>query len=222
MAKKTQPQPTEVRTRRAIVHLLKQAGAMDAAELSSRLGISAMAVRQHLYALQAERLVTYQEEARNMGRPAKLWQLTPAANRLFPDGYAELTLSFIQSVVEAFGEAGLERLLEIRARQQIEAYGLQMEGQESIEQRLQILAEIRTDEGYMAEVQPQADGSFLLAENHCPICAAATACTGLCSKELEVFQSALGEDAVVERTEHIVVGARRCAYQVSAKVKPSK
>ena len=222
MAKQTQPQPTEVRTRRAIVHLLKQAGAMDAAELSSRLGISAMAVRQHLYALQAERLVTYQEEARNMGRPAKLWQLTPAANRLFPDGYAELTLSFIQSVVEAFGEAGLERLLEIRARQQIEAYGLQMEGQESIEQRLQILAEIRTDEGYMAEVQPQADGSFLLAENHCPICAAATACTGLCSKELEVFQSALGEDAVVERTEHIVVGARRCAYQVSAKVKPSK
>lgn len=222
MAKKTQPQPTEVRTRRAIVHLLKQAGAMDAAELSSRLGISAMAVRQHLYALQAERLVTYQEEARNMGRPAKLWQLTPAANRLFPDGYAELTLSFIQSVIEAFGEAGLERLLEIRARQQIEAYGLQMEGQESIEQRLQILAEIRTDEGYMAEVQPQADGSFLLAENHCPICAAATACTGLCSKELEVFQSALGEDAVVERTEHIVVGARRCAYQVSAKVKPSK
>jgi len=40
--------------------------------------------------------------------------------------------------------------------------------------------------------------------------------------KLEVFQSALGEDAVVERTEHIVVGARRCAYQVSAKVKPSK
>lgn len=222
MAKKIQPQPTEVRTRRAIVHILKQAGAMDAAELSSRLGISAMAVRQHLYALQAERLVTYQEEARNMGRPAKLWQLTPAANRLFPDGYAELTLSFIQSVVEAFGEAGLERLLEIRARQQIEAYGLQMAGQESIEQRLQILAEIRTDEGYMAEVQPQADGSFLLAENHCPICAAATACTGLCSKELEVFQSALGEDAVVERTEHIVAGARRCAYQVSAKVKSNK
>lgn len=222
MAKKTQPQPTEVRTRRVIVHLLKQAGAMDAAELSSRLGISAMAVRQHLYALQAERLVTYQEEARNMGRPAKLWQLTPAANRLFPDGYAELTLSFIQSVVEAFGEAGLERLLEIRTRQQMEAYGLQMEGQESIEQRLQILAEIRTNEGYMAEVQPQADGSFLLAENHCPICAAATACTGLCSKELEVFQSALGENAVVERTEHIVAGARRCAYQVSAKVKSSK
>jgi len=59
--------------------------------------------------------------------PAKLWQLTQAANLSF-HGYAELTLSFIQSVVEAFGEAGLERLLEIRARQQIEAYGLKRSG----------------------------------------------------------------------------------------------
>jgi len=37
------------------------------------------------------------------------------------------------------------------------------------------LAEIEPMKDYMAEVQPQADGSFLLAENHCPICAAATA-----------------------------------------------
>jgi len=219
MPKKAQTQTTAVRTRRAIVNLLKQAGAMDAAELSSRLGISAMAVRQHLYALQAEQLVTYQEEARDMGRPAKLWQLTSAANRLFPEAYAELSLSLIQSVMEAFGEAGLERLLEIRTHQQMEAYGQQMEGQESLEQRLKTLAEIRTNEGYMAEVQPQADGSFLLLENHCPICAAATACTGLCAKELEIFESVLGENAVIRRTEHIVAGARRCAYQVSSKAK---
>ena len=81
-----------------------------------------MAVRQHLYALQEEHLVTYQEEPRAMGRPAKLWQLTPAADRLFPDGYAELTLTLINSVTEPFGEAGLERLLEVRTRHQIAAY----------------------------------------------------------------------------------------------------
>jgi predicted ArsR family transcriptional regulator len=219
MSKKAQTQTTAVRTRRAIVNLLKQAGAMDAAELSSHLGISAMAVRQHLYALQAEQLVTYQEEARDMGRPAKLWQLTSAANHLFPEAYAELSLSLIQSVMEAFGEAGLERLLAIRTRQQMEAYGQQMEGQESLEQRLKTLVEIRTSEGYMAEVQPQADGSFLLLENHCPICAAATACMGLCAKELEIFESVLGENAAIQRIEHIVAGARRCAYQVSSKAK---
>jgi predicted ArsR family transcriptional regulator len=42
----------------------------------------------------------------------------------------------------------------------------------------------------MAEVKTQADGSCLLIENHCPICAAAEACQGFCRSELEVFQAA--------------------------------
>lgn len=209
------PSNQNVRTRRAIAKLLKQEGAMDAGELANRLNITAMAVRQHLYALQEEQLVTYQEEPRAMGRPAKLWQLTPAADHLFPDGYAELTLSLINSVKEAFGEDGLERLLDIRSRQGIAAYQEYVPNDGSLQQRLEALAVMRTDEGYMAEVVPLTDGSFLLVENHCPICAAATVCTGLCSKELEVFQIVLGQDVVIERTEHIVAGARRCAYQVA-------
>jgi predicted ArsR family transcriptional regulator len=212
MAKKTQE--TALRTRRAIVQLLKQQGNLDAETLALRLEITAMAVRQHLYALQDEQLVTYQEEPRPMGRPAKLWQLTSAADRFFPDGYAELTLSLLDSVKEAFGEAGLDRLIEVRTRQQLEAYNQQMKGKRSLRQRLNKLVEIRTNEGYMAEVQAQADGSFLLIENHCPICAAATACTGLCAKELEIFESILGDGVNIQRVEHIVAGARRCAYQI--------
>jgi len=84
-----------------------------------------MAVRQHLYALQTERLVTYQKKLATWVALLNFGS-SPRRRIVCSDGYAELTLSFIQSVVEAFGEAGLERLLEIRARQQIEAYGLQM------------------------------------------------------------------------------------------------
>ncbi|MEI2582194.1 helix-turn-helix transcriptional regulator [Scytonema sp. PRP1] len=205
-----------VRTRRAIVKLLKQEGSMDALALASRLNITAMAVRQHLYALQEEQLVTYQEEQRSMGRPAKLWQLTPAADRLFPEGYAELTVSLLHSMTEAFGEEGLDRLLEIRTRQQIAEYREKVPSDGSLQQRLEALAAKRTDEGYMAQIQPLEDGSFLLIENHCPICAAAVACTGLCRKELEVFQTVLGQNTVIERTEHIVAGERRCVYRVRA------
>lgn len=203
-----------VRTRRAILKLLKQDGPMDALALASHLNITAMAVRQHLYALQEEQLVTYQEEQRSMGRPAKLWYLTPAADRLFPEGYAQLTLSLLHSMTEAFGEEGLDRLLEIRTRQQIAEYREKVPSDGSLQQRLEALAAKRTDEGYMAQIQPLEDGSFLLIENHCPICAAAVACTGLCRKELEVFQTVLGQNAVIERTEHIVAGERRCVYRV--------
>ena len=41
----------------------------------------------------------------------------------------------------------------------------------------------------MAEVKPLGKGAFLLAENHCPICAAATACQGFCTTELDLFRA---------------------------------
>lgn len=190
---------------------------MDSQALAERLEVSAMAVRQHLYALQEEKLVTYEEEPRAMGRPAKLWQLTAAADRLFPDGYAELTLGLIQSAIEAFGDEGLEKLLDVRTRHQIADYQTRISPQNPLANKLEALAQQRTDEGYMAEVEALEDGSFLLIENHCPICAAANACTGLCDRELQIFQTILGEETSVERTEHIVAGARRCVYRVKEK-----
>lgn len=214
MSKQATSESTNTRKRRAIINLLKQEGPIDAAAMSSHLRVTAMAVRQHLYELQKEGLVTYSEEPRPKGRPAKLWQLTSAANRLFPDGYAELTLNLINSVKEAFGDDGLDRLLTIRTSQQIAAYLPPLSLQESLRQRLEFLADLRTEEGYMAEVQSLPDDVFLFIENHCPICAAATACTGFCSQELEVFQTVLGRDVVVERTEHIISNERRCVYKV--------
>ena len=67
----------------------------------------------------------------------------------------------------------------------------------------------------MAEVRREDNGAYLLTENHCPICAAATACQGFCQKELELFQSVLGSDAIVDRIEHILSGDRRCVYRVT-------
>jgi predicted ArsR family transcriptional regulator len=65
----------------------------------------------------------------------------------------------------------------------------------------------------MAEWRAEGDG-FLLIENHCPICAAAAACQGFCRAELEVFQDTLGPGVAIERIDHILAGARRCAYRI--------
>jgi len=194
---------------------------MDATQLAEKLRISPMAVRLHLYTLQAERLVTYEAEPRPVGRPAKLWRLTQAADRLFPEGYAELTHNLLGSITAVFGKAGLDRVIAIRTRDQIAAYLQRMSGQASLAKRLKTLAAIRTEEGYMADVRQQGAGEFLLVENHCPICAAAVRCTGLCAGEREVFQAVLGKGITITRTEHIVAGARRCAYRVSAAAQTS-
>lgn len=202
------------RTRRQILTLLKQWGPSDSGDLAQELGISAMAVRQHLYKLQDQGLITYQEESRSVGRPAKLWQLTVAADRYFPEAYAELTLSLIQTLIDTFGETGLDQVLAARTRQQLQDYGAQLEHHRSLSDRVSALAEIRTQEGYMAESHLSEDGSWLLIEHHCPICVAAQACTGLCAQELQVFQAVLGAEVQVERAEHLLAGDRRCVYRI--------
>ncbi|GAB4213915.1 MAG: transcriptional regulator [Synechococcales cyanobacterium] len=201
-------------TRRQIMSWLKQVGQADSAALAQHLGLSGMAVRQHLYALQEDGCVTYVEEPRPLGRPAKLWQLTEKADRYFPETYAELSVSLLAALNQTFGAAGLERLLAARTRQQIEDYQAAIPAQGSLVAQVTALAAQRTREGYMAEVLPEAEGSLLLVEHHCPICVAARACVGLCQQELQVFQAVLGSQATIERTEHLVAGDRRCAYRV--------
>ena len=205
-----------VPNRQAILRLLKQQGPSDSATLAAQLDISAMAVRQHLYALQTQRLVTYEEEQRPIGRPAKVWCLTPAAESHFPNAHAGLTVNLLNAVEQTFGADGVQRLVTRCAQQQVADYRSRVPARSSFRARLEALVSIRNEEGFMAEVQFQADGSFLLIENHCPISAAAKVCPRLCDAEMEVFHAILGEGVTIERGEHMVAGARRCVYRIRA------
>lgn len=213
MSQQTQA-PGERKTRRAITKLLKTEGPIDSAQLAERLGLTAMAVRQHLYALQREGFVTAEERPVPIGRPAKFWQLTREADRLFPEAYAELSVALIDSVKDAFGAEGLERVLTSRCARQRTDYARRIKPGDSLQKKLSELARVRTEEGYMAEVKREGDGSYLLVENHCPICAAANACQGFCSTELDLFRSVLGPAVSIERAEHIIGGDQRCVYRV--------
>ena len=204
-----------MQTRRAIVQLLKTEGALDSVSLGRRLKLTPMAVRQHLYALQNEKLVTAEERPVPRGRPAKFWTLTSDATRLFPDAYAELNVALISAVEDTFGTAGMQRLLDTRLTRQRTDYAARIPASLALEKKLRRLAQLRSEEGYMADVRREGKGVYVLVENHCPICAVATACQGFCASELDLFRSVLGPDVEVERTEHIVGGDRRCAYRVS-------
>ena len=205
---------SSTRTRRAIIELLKQQGEMDVMALASEFSLSGMAIRQHLNALKEEGFVTHEEEARPMGRPTKLWRLTPEANRFFPSGYSELSVSLIHSIREAFGKEGLEKLLAVRDKNMEVQYLQHLGDATDTRDKLEKLASIRTNEGYMAEIKDQDDGSLLLIEKHCPICEAAAVCTGLCKNELNLFQIILGDNVLIERVEHILVGGRNCVYRI--------
>lgn len=193
---------------------MKTKGAQTATQLARRLGVSPVAVRGHLGQLVEEGRVRFEDEAGRVGRPRRIWRLTPAADEAFPDSHAELALGMLDAVEDAFGPEGLEALVRTRTRRQLAQYKERLAGADSLAERVRLLAALRREEGYLAEWSRHSDGSLRLVENHCPICAAADRCRGLCAGELELFRRALGKGVRVEREEYLLEGARRCTYRI--------
>ena len=202
------------RTSDRLLHALKATGDQTAAALAARLDVTAVAVRQHLDRLAAAGLVAHEDRREAVGRPKRYWRLAGAGHRRFPENHAGLTLELISAVSAVFGAAGLDRLIDHREAQTLATYRAALAQAESLGDKVAILARLRDAEGYMAEMTEAPDGSFLLIENHCPICIAATHCQNLCRSELAVFAAALGPSAGIARIDHIVAGARRCAYRI--------
>jgi predicted ArsR family transcriptional regulator len=205
-------------SKQRILHLLKLRGDLTTTVLAEALNVSPMAVRQHLQGLKADGLVTCVSVRQPLGRPVKLWRLSQAATKGFPDRHADLMVDLLSSVEAVFGAAGVEALLADRSSRQIKTYCDRLLPSGSTahwQDQVSAIAQLRNQEGYMAEAIEQPDGTMLLVENHCPICVAATACQGLCKAEIGVFQAVLGTAMTVERVEHLLQGDRRCAYRVA-------
>jgi predicted ArsR family transcriptional regulator len=202
--------------KRKIVDLLKRQGPATAADLAAALGLTDVAIRQHLLALESSGLARPEKlPASGRGRPALCWTLTDLAASLFPDRHSELVVGLLESMQSAFGPKGLERVIETRADEQVRRYrSLLPPASSSLQARVEALARQRTAEGYMAEVVRERPGCYLLIEHHCPICVAAQCCLRLCSAELDVFQKTLGAGVSVERTSHLLSGDPRCAYRI--------
>jgi predicted ArsR family transcriptional regulator len=205
----------EAHSRDRILFHLKTRGPQTAADVASRLGMTPAGARQHLVKLETLGLVGSDDRSEGRGRPRKYWRLTPRGHARFPDRHSDLTLDLLRSMRDVFGEPGLQQLIEHRERASIVDYRKRVGECRSLRQKLASLAKVRSREGYMASVAADGRYGFLFVEDHCPICAAASACQGLCRSELAIFRAVLGTDVSIERVDHILAGARRCAYRIS-------
>jgi predicted ArsR family transcriptional regulator len=194
--------------------LLKTRGPQTAQALAEVLHLTSMGVRRQLEAAEEKGLVGYVDQPGKVGRPVRLWQLTELGHARFPDRHAALTVDLIGQVRALFGESAIDRLIDAREAASDAAYRAGFDPAAPLPQRAAALAVMREAEGYMAEAQLAPDGSVLLVENHCPICTAAKSCQNFCRSELDVFRRVLGPDVRIERVEHQLAGARRCAYRI--------
>jgi predicted ArsR family transcriptional regulator len=218
-----------------ILQLLKTKGQQTSQQLADLLQLTMMGARKHLLNLAEQGLVVSGTDhpetaiANSRGRPQQYWRLTKAGHQYFPDRHADVSLQLIDGVRQLFGATGLEQLIVQREQQQQLHYLQKLSNFGDLAAKVKQLAEIRQLEGYLAEAyllhnnlpdhgllsDSLPDGSWVLVEHHCPICAAATLCQNFCRSELQLFRACVEGLATVERTEHLLSDGSRCAYLFS-------
>lgn len=197
-----------------ILMFLKTRGEATSLLIAEELSITKEGARKHLLNLAEAGLIEPTMKSEGVGRPSTYYTLTDKGLAQFPDTHAEVTVQLLQSVKNLLGENALDLLITDREKNTYERYQKALSKTKTLEQRLQVLAEARSKEGYMAEWKKEGKEYFLI-ENHCPICAAATECQGFCRAELSNFRLLIGNDYKVERVDHIISGGQRCVYKIS-------
>lgn len=203
-----------MKTSDRILNTIKRHGAVTAKQLSEEFGMTTMGARQHLQSLEDDGVLAFHDVKVKVGRPTRHWSLTPHGHAQFADRHGELTIQVIDAVQNLFGKEGLAKVTAEREATTLQQYRSALENSSDLKSKLQTLTQLREDEGYMAELIHETD-HFVLIENHCPICKAATRCPSLCQSELNVFKELLKDECDIARAEHIIAGERRCTYTIT-------
>jgi predicted ArsR family transcriptional regulator len=204
--------------RRDLLLRLRLDGPSSPEALAGRLGVSRTGVLQQLRALEAAGLVSRQAVRHGVGRPRHVYDITEAAQELFPtnyDGFANGLLAAIRSIG---GDELVRSVFDERrrlARDRIhERLCERLPADASVLDRARELAVIQDDLGYLAEAVIGPDGVIRLVERNCAIHHVAAADGAACQAELDLFREILGPD--VERETHIASGDRCCTYRIGA------
>jgi predicted ArsR family transcriptional regulator len=193
--------------------LLKTKGPQSSAELAAHLNITGEGARFQLTRMAEEGLVEAKQESKGVGRPTQIWSLTTKGNKHFPDKHEAFSEGLLESMQEILDPAQVNAIINLREKKANKKYIEALKDIPDLEDKIARLAELRNSDGYLAEWDKE-EGGFILIENHCPICAAAQRCADLCEAEMDTFKEIFGGSVSVERVDHIIAGARRCAYKI--------
>lgn len=194
---------------------LKKAQPLTAGELAERFGLTANALRRHLKVLEEDGVVRYQREVRGVGAPVFAYRLTDSGEAAFPRRYASVLASALEALQATRGPLAVRNVL---AREwdalALEA-GPVLEGL-PLAERVQLVAELLSARGYMAEGVVHSSEAATLRIHNCAMCEIAEQFPEACDVEARELARLL--DAPVARRSHRFGGCGACAYEVGSAV----
>jgi DeoR family transcriptional regulator, suf operon transcriptional repressor len=201
--------------RRRALYAVRRRGEATAEEIARQLEMSVSGARQHLSALVDDGLLHAREAPAppgQRGRRTHVYSVTPAGDARFPKAYGELTNELLGYLAEEHPGV-VDALFERRREARITNARKRLAGRRSLAEQVAELTRILDEDGYLATCEPAGRGAWRILEHNCAIWAVAQRYGQSCSSELDFIRAVL-PDADVERVEHMVAGAPRCAYEI--------
>jgi DeoR family transcriptional regulator, suf operon transcriptional repressor len=181
--------------------------------LAESVGINPISVRHHISRLQADGLVTSEEELHGVGRPRRVYFLTEAGVEKFPTRYMRLTLRLLEQLKGTMPQGMVNQIFAQMAEDMVDDY---VDGNEksllNMEQRLEMMKDVLTKEGFNVEWERQGD-QYHIREVNCPYLHISQNHPEVCSVDQTVISAML--DVPAEKIQCVLHGDTHCTYVVT-------
>ena len=198
-------------TREKILNTLLTQRQATIKQLSEVVGINGISVRHHLINLQAEGLVTAEEQRRGVGRPAFVYRLTEKGMEKFPTNYLKLTNYLLTELEETLSPEELKATFERIGKKQAEE-STNIDKNQPIETQLEQLANQLASDRFMLSWKKEGD-SIILQSDNCPYLHVGKEHPEICKIDETLFSEALGREVKLETC--MLRGDPRCTYKIN-------
>ncbi|MDR3634151.1 MAG: MarR family transcriptional regulator [Isosphaeraceae bacterium] len=205
---------------RVLLDLIRRDGPLSLAELTSRTGVTATAVRNRLGRLVGSGMVERRAEHGGRGRPKYTYQASVEAHKRLGQNYADLAVVLWDEMMRSVEDRKLRRMLFQRITDRLaELYRAQVQGDEW-EGRLFQLGTILHDRGIEAEVTRGSVGMMPVLRQHtCPYYELAEVDRAVCAMERKMFEKVLGRGLRLSQCR--LDGHHSCDFEAKPLVPPS-
>lgn len=196
-----------------ILHHLKHSTGLPVRELSTRMKMSYMGVKQHCVDLENAGFLDTWRRSKGAGRPEKIYRLTPKADALFDGGCGlALTLDILTTAERVYGETAPPKLLYTYFQARTEVLAAKLAKAANVAERAKLLAKLRSADGCLSACETDEHGHLCLVEHHRPLRALAAHYDMVDELECEMIERLLGCE--VRRSVEEVSGLVRVTFQI--------
>ncbi len=204
--------PAMSSTRETILKTILSRQQISIKELAEEVGINPISVRHHIIKLEADGLVSFEDERHGVGRPRRVYFLTSNGMESFPTRYLTLTTRLLEKIKETlpqetvntlFTQLGEQMALDASSNHELDTLPM--------EERLQVLQEFLSEEGFSVEWELK-DNAYHIKEMNCPYYQVGQSHPEVCTVDRTLISSFLSVPAT--RVNCILDGDSHCTYVV--------